>query len=99
MSQVCNLIKKDKKFSLWQNLFSINPGQMALIALCSFNVVLIKFSLFLFRFSMNCSPADSLIVDSVFINAFKILSQHNFSFQPSGTLPIFQEWWKISFSV
>lgn len=48
---------------------------------------------------MNCSPADSLIVDSGFINPFKILSQHNFSFQPSGNLPIFQDLWKISLSV
>lgn len=48
---------------------------------------------------MNCSPAESLIVDSGFINPFKILSQDNFSFQPFGTFPIFQELWKISFSV
>jgi len=48
---------------------------------------------------MDCSPADSLTVDSGLINPFKILPQHIFSFQPSGTFPIFQELLKISFSI
>lgn len=48
---------------------------------------------------MDCSAADSLIVNPGLINPFKILPQHNFSFQPSGTFPIFQELVKIGFSI
>lgn len=48
---------------------------------------------------MDCRAADSLIVNSGLINPFKILPQHNFSFQPSETFPVFQDLVKIGFSI
>lgn len=91
--------KKTGNF-LWQSLFSINPGWLALIALFSFNAALIEFSLFsCFILPWTAVLLTVLLWTQVSLTFLRYC--HNvifFSFQPFGTFPVLQELLKICFS-